>query len=525
LVIILLLLPIFLYEGYLLQQTAQQIQVEDAYVEEYNAVTENGYGNVTKIEMELKIEIKNPTATSVRIERLDYELMIEPNNVTREDIEFDSGQIYDQTIHGGGVTTISIPIENEDEDNIEKIQDYILEVEGEVEATVEVHVPLLQIYVDLPVTTVSRQLKESFEYKPILAGYEVDEEDASLERAEEEDEADHILKIPYEIETNDNEFLSGEVDINTTMESVDGNITSSDSNRFEIGESKQGNFSFGLDKNDTEELLTEYQTIEFYSDIGFEEDISFQRDHPSIESPAMLEDFEVDEDNATLEEAEEGEDSDYVLKTPYEIKTNDNEFISGEVDIHTTMTDHDTITSSDDIKFEIGEDKEGNLTFGLDEDDIEELLTETQDIEFSSDISYEDEDISFEREHESVHSQAMLVEYELKGDEAELDVDNKTMEIPYYIETNETAFFEEGGNISINTTMESEDGTITSSAAFNITIGETEEGNLTFGLDEEELTELSEEDKTLQFTSDVERNDISFEYDHDEEVYWEAPLS
>ncbi|MEF8836079.1 MAG: hypothetical protein V5A76_07990, partial [Candidatus Thermoplasmatota archaeon] len=364
--VVILLLPLFLYEGYLLQQTAQQIEVEDAYVEEYTTVTDNGYENITKIEMELKIDIKNPTSTSVQIERLDYELMIEPNDVTQEDIEFDKGEIYQETIHGGGVSTLSMMIENDNEDDIEKIQDYILEEEGSVEAIIEVHVPLLQIYVDLPVTTVSQRLKESFEYKPILADYQMDDQNATLEKATEGDEGDHVLKIPYEIETNDNEFISGVANIDTTLESDDGNITSSDSIQFEIGEGKQGNFSFGLDEEEIEEILTDNQTIGFHSETHFENNVSIQWSHSqSIESPAMLEDFNVEEDNATLEEAEEDEDSDYVLKTPYEIKTNDNDFISGSVKINTTMTDHNNITSSDDIEFEIGEDKEDNLTFGL----------------------------------------------------------------------------------------------------------------------------------------------------------------
>ncbi|MEF8836132.1 MAG: hypothetical protein V5A76_08255, partial [Candidatus Thermoplasmatota archaeon] len=174
-----------------------------------------------------------------------------------------------------------------------------------------------------------------------------------------------------------------------------------------------------------------------------------------------------------------------------------------------------------DIEFEIGEDKEDNLTFGLDEDDIEELLTETQDIDFSSDISYEEEDISFDREHESVHSQAMLVNYTIEADEAELN--ENELEIPYYIETNETAFFEEGGNVSVTTTMESEDGNITSSTSFEIEIGETKEDDLKFGLNDDEVENLTREEKTLTFVSDVERDNISFEYDHDEEGEWVPP--
>jgi len=522
--VVILLLPLFLYEGYLLMDASEKIEVEDVYVGDYTTEIEEGTENITKIEFDLNINITNHATTSVKIERLEYDLVIEPDDMEKEDIEFDSGEVYHKIIQGGTVTTISIPVENEDEDDIEKIQDYLLEEEGKIEAVTEIHVPLLQIVVDFPVTAVSEELIETFDYEPVLEDYDVDDQNATLEKADETDDADHFLKVPYLIETNENEFLSGEVGIETYMESSDGEITSSDSILLEIGDKREGNFSFGLDENDTEELLTEDQNIEFYSDITLEDDISLQRDHPSIESPAMLEDFEVDEDNATLEEADDDEDSDYVLKTHYEIITNDNDFITGEVEIDTTMTDYKNITSRDEITFEIGEDKEGYLRFGLDEDDIEELLTEDQTIEFYSDISYEDEDISFEREHESVESEAMLVEYEIEGDEAELDETERHMEIPYYIETQETAFFEEGGNISVTTYMTSEEPLyITSNATFEIEIGETEDGFLIFELDDDEVKELSEEDKTLQFVSDVERNDISFEYDHEEEGEWEAP--
>ncbi|MFW5953033.1 MAG: hypothetical protein ACOCSJ_02625 [Candidatus Natronoplasma sp.] len=508
----------------MLMEAAEKIEVEDVYVSEYTTEIEEGSDNITKIEVELNIDIRNPTPTDVQIERLEYDLMIEPADLEQEDIEFDSGAIHHRTIHGGGVTTISMPIENEDEDNIEKIQDYLLEEEGELEAVTEIHVPLLQIVVDFPVTAVSEQLRETFVYEPVLEGYDVEDQNATLEKAEEADDADHVLKIPYEIETNENEFLSGEVLLETNMESFDGEITSSDSIMLDIGDNKEGNFTFGLDENDSEELLTEEQNIEFSSDITLDDDISFEEYHDrSIESPAMLEDFEVDEDNATLEEAGDDDNSDYVLKTPYEIITNDNEFISGVVEIDTTMTDYVNITSNDHIDFEIGEDKDGYLRFGLDEDDVEELLTEDQTIEFYSDITSSEGDVSFDCDHDSVHSKAMLVEYEIEGDEAELDEVEEHLEIPYYIETQETAFFEEGGNISINTTMESEDGTIRSSTTFDIEIGETEEGNLIFELDDDEVNELRDEDKTLQFTSDVERDNISFEYDHEEEGEWIAP--
>jgi len=520
--IVLLLLPLFLYEGYLLMDISEKIELEDVYIEGYTTETEEGTDNVTRIEMDLNIDIRNPTPRSLQIEKLEYELVIEPEQFELEDIEFDSGILYHKTIGGGGVTTISMQVENEDEQDIEKIQDYILEGDGSVDVFAEVHVPLLQILVNYPITTVSEELRMGFEYESILGDYEVDEQNATLEKAEEEDEADHVLKIPYEIETNDNEFLSGEVDIDTTMESDDGKITSVDSTRLQIGEDRKGDFTFGLDEGDTEELLTNDQTIEFYSDIGFEDELSFKRIHPNIEAPAMLEDFEVDEDNATLEESDD-EDSEYILKTPYEIITNDNDFISGVVEINTTMTDYHKIFSYDIIEFEIGEDKEEYLRFGLDEDDVEELLTEDQTIEFSSDILYEEEDISFDRDHESVDSQAMLVEYEIEGDDAELDETEEHMEVPYYIETNETAFFEEGGIISVYTTMESEDGTIISNTSFEIEIGAMEDGILEFELDEDEVEELRNNTKTLQFVSDVERDDVSFEYDHEEEGEWIPP--
>lgn len=520
--IVLLLLPLFLYEGYLLMDISEKIELEDVYIEGYTTETEEGTDNVTRIEMDLNIDIRNPTPRSLQIEKLEYELVIEPEQFELEDIEFDSGILYHKTIGGGGVTTISMQVENEDEQDIEKIQDYILEGDGSVDVFAEVHVPLLQILVNYPITTVSEELRMGFEYESILGDYEVDEQNATLEKAEEEDEADHVLKIPYEIETNENEFLSGEVDIDTTMESDDGKITSVDSTRLQIGEDRKGDFTFGLDEGDTEELLTNDQTIEFYSDIGFEDELSFKRIHPNIEAPAMLEDFEVDEDNATLEESDD-EDSEYILKTPYEIITNDNDFISGVVEINTTMTDYHKIFSYDIIEFEIGEDKEEYLRFGLDEDDVEELLTEDQTIEFSSDILYEEEDISFDRDHESVDSQAMLVEYEIEGDDAELDETEEHMEVPYYIETNETAFFEEGGIISVYTTMESEDGTIISNTSFEIEIGAMEDGILEFELDEDEVEELRNDTKTLQFVSDVERDDVSFEYDHEEEGEWIPP--
>jgi len=520
--IVLLLLPLFLYEGYLLMDISEKIELEDVYIEGYTTETEEGTDNVTRIEMDLNIDIRNPTPRSLQIEKLEYELVIEPEQFELEDIEFDSGILYHKTIGGGGVTTISMQVENEDEQDIEKIQDYILEGDGSVDVFAEVHVPLLQILVNYPITTVSEELRMGFEYESILGDYEVDEQNATLEKAEEEDEADHVLKIPYEIETNDNEFLSGEVDIDTTMESDDGKITSVDSTRLQIGEDRKGDFTFGLDEGDTEELLTNDQTIEFYSDIGFEDELSFKRIHPNIEAPAMLEDFEVDEDNATLEESDD-EDSEYILKTPYEIITNDNDFISGVVEINTTMTDYHKIFSYDIIEFEIGEDKEEYLRFELDEDDVEELLTEDQTIEFSSDILYEEEDISFDRDHESVDSQAMLVEYEIEGDDAELDETEEHMEVPYYIETNETAFFEEGGIISVYTTMESEDGTIISNTSFEIEIGAMEDGILEFELDEDEVEELRNDTKTLQFVSDVERDDVSFEYDHEEEGEWIPP--
>jgi len=521
-VVVILLIPLFLFEGYLLMDSAEKIEVEDVYVDEYETEIEDGTGDITKIEMILNIDIRNSSPRNLKIEKLEYELIIELEDKGLEEIEFDRGEVEDKTIRGGDITTISMPIENEDEQDIENIQDYILEKGGKVDAVAEVHVPLLQIFMDFPVTTVSEVLRESFEYEPILAAYEVDDQNAKLEKAGEDEEADHVLKIPYEIETNDNEFLSGDVDIETTMESDDGKITSSDITQLRIGEERKGNFIFGLDENDIEELLTNDQTIEFYSDIGFEEDLSFQRNHPSIESPAVLEDFEVDEDNATLEESN-GEESEYVLKTPYEIITNDNDFISGVVDIYTIMTDHDKITSFDNIQFEIGEDKEGHLRFRLDECDVEELLTEDQTIEFSSDISYEEEDISFERDHESVYSQAMLVEYDIDGDDAELNETKKHLEVPYHIETKETAFFEEGGIILVNTTMESEDGTIISNSGFEIEIGETKEGTLEFELDDDEVDELKNHSKTLQFVSDVERDEVSFEFDHDEEGEWVPP--
>jgi len=522
--VVILLLPLFLYEGYLLMDASQKIEVEDVFVGDYTTEIEEGTENITRIEFDLNINITNNAATSVKIERLEYDLVIEPDDIEQEDIEFDSGEVYHKIIQGGTVTTISIPVENEDEDDIEKIQDYLLEEEGKIEAVTEIHVPLLQIVVDFPVHVVSEQLRETFEYQPVLEDYDVDDQNATLEKADETDDADHFLKIPYLIETNENEFVSGEVNIETKMESSDGEITSSDSITLEIGENKEGNFTFGLYEDDTEELLTNEQNIEFSSDITLEEDISFEGYHDrSIESPAMLEEFEVDEDNATLEEAED-DNSDYVLKTPYEIRTNDNEFISGMVEINTTMTDYANITSTDHIEFEIGEDKDGYLRFGLDEDDIEELLTEEQTIEFYSDITSSKGDVSFECEHDSVHSQAMLVEYEIEGDDADLDEYDEHLKIPYYIETQETAFFEEGGIISVTTYMTSEEPLhITSNASFEIEIGETEDGVLIFELDDDEVEELLKEDKTLQFVSDVERNDISFEYDHEEEGEWIAP--
>jgi len=398
--LVLLLLPLFLYEGYLLQQTATQIEVEDVSVEEYT--TEILDGEATKIEMDINIDVRNHAPRNIKIERLEYDLMIEPEDFELEDIELDSGELYNEIIYGGGVTTISIPIENEDEEDIETIQDYILEEEGEVEAVTEIHVPLLQLVVDLPITTVSEQLVETFEYEPVLADYEVDEEESSFERADEEVDADYFLNTPYEIESNENEFLSG------------------------------------------------------------------------------------------------------------------------NIAIETTMTDDKNITSTDYSMLKIGDIEKGNLTFRFSEDEIEEMMTERQTITFTSDLNFED-DISFQRELDTVVSEPMLVEYELDVNKAELNETEKHLEVPYNIETQETAFFEEGGMMFVTTEMESEDESIDSETYFEIEIGEVEKGKLEFELDDDEVEELRTDDKTLQFISDVERDDVSFEYDHDETVEWEAP--
>jgi len=761
-VLIILLLPLFLFEGYVLMETSEQVEVEDIYVENYEGEIDEETDNITKIEMDLKIDIKNSADRDLEIEKLEYELMIKPEDKTLEKIEFDEGEVEDKTIYGDDITTISMPVENEDEQEIETIKQYILEEEGEVDAVAEVHVPLLQTYIDLPLTTVSEKLEESFEYEPILEDYGVYEDEVNLERSEDKDEEHHVLRVPYEIETNDNKFLSGEVEVFTVMESTDGVITSSDSTLFDIGDDVEGDFLFLLDKDDTEELLRGNQTIEFYSDIVFEDDLSFYREHEDIESPAVLEDFEIEEDNSTLEEAEDEEESDHILKTPYEMITNENEFVegdieidiimesveagitssdeirleigddregylrfgldeeeteelfteeqtlefssevtpveedisfnlehqsvdcgavleefevdeddltleeakddeasdhilktpyeiitseddlvsgevqiittmtdgekitssdeirleigddsegylrfgldegdtedlfteeqtlefsseittveedisfdfehqsvtlsavleefeleednatleeaeeeddhdyvlnatyeimtneddlvSGEVQIITTMTDDEKITSSDEIRLEIGDDREGYLRFGLDEEDTEELFTEEQTLEFSSEVTTVEEDISFNFEHQSVDSEAMLVEYEIEGDDAELDLDKKQLEIPYQLETRETAFIEEGGNVLITTIITSEDGSINCRTTYEIEIGETEEGILIFGLDDDEVEELREEEKTLQFISEVERDHISFEYEHEEEGEWD----
>ena len=512
---IILLLPLFLYEGYLLMDTAENVEVDDIYMEEYRTEIDEESGVITEIGMDVNIDIKNSGGRDLHIDTLEYDLMIEPDDEEGEDIVFDRGELTDKTVQGSSITTLTLPVENENEDEIDDIQTYILEKEGRIDAVVEVHVPIFQIYLNYPVTTVSEAFMDIFEYRPILADYIVYEQQARLK---EGGEADHVLEIPYEIDTNENDFVSGEVDIETNLEGDAGEVSSRDHIELSIGDHKEGNFSFGLYEEETEEILTESQTIEFYSNIGFEEDISFQLDHPDIESPAMLEELEVDEDNARLEE--DGEDDEYVLKTPYTIKTNEIDFVSGEVDIKTTMTDDDTIHSSDEISVEIGDEEDGNLNFGLEEDDIEELLTETQTIEFSSEITTTEEDISFERDHETVESQAMLVEYVL-DEEAELNREERHLEIQYNIETQETAFFDEGGTISINTTMESKDESITSSDSFEIEIGEREEGILEFELEDDEIDELENESKTFTFTSDVERDEISFEHEHDETVEWD----
>jgi len=405
LVIILLLLPLFLYEGFVLRNTAEKIDVDDVYVDEYRTEADEETENITKIEMDLNIDIKNSASTRVKIHKVEYDLTIETEDYGQEDVEFDSGEVYRKTIKGGGITTISMPIENNDEDKVEKIQDYIFEEKGEIDAVANIHIPLLQILVDYPITTISEELRESFEYEPVLDDYEINDENATLENANETEEGDHVLKIPYEIETNDNEFLSGNAVIETTMETDDGEITSSDSIKLEINDKRRvGNFRFGLYEDDTEGLMTNDQNILIYSDISLGENISFQRDHPDIHSPPVL------------------------------------------------------------------------------------------------------------------------VEYSINGDEARLNEtsDPPTLEVPYYIETDEGAFFEEGGDVAVTTTMESEDGTVTSSTSFEIEVGETEEGNLTFELTEEEAIELKNEDKTLLFTSDIERDEVSFEYEHGESE-WIAP--
>ncbi len=646
--LILLLLPLFLYEGYLLQQTAAQIEVEGVSVEDYTTEIEDGV--TTKIEMDINIDIRNHAPRNVKIERLEYDLMIEPEDFELEDIELDSGELHNEIIYGGSLTTISLPIENEEEEDIEKIQDYIMEEEGEVEAVAEIHVPLLQLVIDYPITTVSEQLVESFGYEPILESYEIgdeveeenitveengpdsdydlivpynietndneffsddieievimtdddeniegkdtieleigkpekgnlifglDEEEtedifteeqtftftpeikledftfkhdpyvvdspATLSKYEigddvegenvtivkDEEDSDQLLKIPYNFETEESDYFEGDAEIVVTMADDDENIEGRDTTELTIGENKKGNFTFSLDENETEDIFTEDQIFTFTPEIKLEH-FTFQHDPYEVDSPAVLEEYEVDSENSTLEEAGEDFDSEYVLKTPYQIQTNENDLISGEVEIIATMTeltdsDGPEIGSTDTINFNVGEDPEGNISFELDEDDIEELLTEDQTIEFYSDITYEEEDISFEREHESVDSKAMIVEYKIYGDDAELDEDEEHMEIPYYIETQETAFFEDGGNILVNTTMVSEDGNVSSSTSFDIEIGETKQEMLEFELDDDEIKELREDDKTFTFTSDVERNDVTFEYDHEEEGEWIAP--
>jgi len=636
LLLVLLLLPVFLLEGYLLMETAEQIEVEDVYVDNYKTEIEET-GDITKIEMDLKIDIRNSAARNLKIEKLEYDLMIMPDD--GRDIEFDQGEVKDITVRGGDVTTISMPIENEDEDDIGDIQDYILEEEGEVEAVVEVHVPLLQIYVDFPITTVSEQLGESFDYEPILESYEIGDEveDEDIKLEENGPDSDYDLIVPYYIKTNENEFISEDIEIEVTM--TDGeNIEEKDTIDLEIGGIEEGNFKFGLDENETEDIFTEDQTFTFTPEIKLEdfsfqhdphevdsqatlekyeigdevegenvtlvgdeedndqllkvpynietaeseyfegeaevkitmtdrediedsdsidleigesdkgnfifrldedeteevftedqtftftpeikwEDFSFQLDSYEVDSPAALEEYEVDSENSTLEEAGDNFESEYILKTPYEIKTNETELISEDMTITPIMTDDNDIYSEDNITFEIGDDKEGYIIFELEDEDIEQLLNHTQTIDFSSEIDSE-EDISIQREHDTVKSQAMLVKYEIYGEAAELNESKNHLEVPYHIETNETAFFEEGGNISVTTMMESEDENITSSTYFEIEVGDGKIENLTFDLTEEEVQELAEEDKTLQFTSDVERERISFEYDHPD-VEWD----
>ncbi len=535
--LVLLLLPLVLYEGYLLMETAQNIEVEGVSIEDYNTEMEDGI--VTKIEMDLNIHIRNRGARSIKLEKLEYDLMIMPEG--EDDIEFDRGEVENIVIRAGRITTISISIENDDEDEIEDIQNSIMEDGGDVEAVAEVHVPLLQIFMDFPITTVTEQFEESFDYEPVVEEYNIYEDDAELEKADETDKDDYILKVPYEIKTNDNEFLSGEVDIEIHMDSDDGEIKSSDNILLEVGDDLVGeHLEFGFDEEDIEELLTEEQDFILYSIIEVEDYISFRPDYEeTIESPAMLEGFDVDEGNSTLErtnedtlQAVEDDDFEYVLRTPYEVNTNDPDFISGGIEIDITMScGEEIIESSDILEFDIGysthEDEWDYIEFGLNDEDVDELLTEEQDIEFTYELTIiydEEEVITFQPDDpiESVHSDEMLVKYELDVDEAELNETEEHFEVPYLIETQDTAFFKGEDPILVNTTMESEDGTITSSAEFFVEIGEEDEGMIEFSLDEDEIEELIFDSKRLRFTSEVEREGISFEYEHDEIIEWDS---
>jgi len=292
---------LFAYEVNLLRQTAEKIEVEDFRVEDIRIERKEDSDTWTELEADIIGRITNRDDSDLKIEKLEYYAGI--NVVNGDSVEFSSGEVKDIVISGEDTTTIEIEAENDDEESLDKIRDYITNERGEMIVSLNIDVPIYQAVLDARMISISTDdipflpdFDWIFEFDPLVEHYEVEWDKSTLEEGVW---WDYYLKIPYEIETNRNEppFPSGSARLKTRMISEDKNITSTyRTNWIGYGDDKEGNLVFGLQENEIEKLLIENQTLEFISDWeGYwqEEEISAQIDAHSTNAENLLGEYDL----------------------------------------------------------------------------------------------------------------------------------------------------------------------------------------------------------------------------------------
>ncbi len=218
-------------------------------------------------------------------------------------------------------------------------------------------------------------LIETLEYNP---------EEADISKSGE----NYLITVPVQVSTND--VISGTVDINSDVSwETDVSPIATDQTSIELGTSEDFDLTFEIDQNEMEDFIDRSGTLIFTSQMVLRgSDFSFDLER-TIDYTPVLEDYQFHTDNATLEESTGT--SDYLLNIPYNLKTNENDFLSGSIELTTVMENKTgAISSSDQISITLGEDRNSELKFQISESGVESLITNSQEIQFSYIISKDD---------------------------------------------------------------------------------------------------------------------------------------